>query len=87
MVTIHRGDEIVRLSLPSLVEHLKELLILLLEDLILHCYLVVLSLNLLNLSPKSKLLSFLPSLSHTRHEGVSFCVLWLPSLTMLERDT
>ena len=87
MVTIHRGDEIVRLSLPSLVEHLEKFLILFLEDLILHCHLVILSLKLFDLSLKSKLFSFLPSLSHTRHEGVSFCVLWLPSLTMLERDT
>ena len=43
MVDVHRGNELTCLSTPSFVERLKELLILLLEDLILHCYLVVLS--------------------------------------------
>ena len=43
MVDVHRGNELACLSTPSFVERLKELLILLLEVLILHCYLVVLS--------------------------------------------
>ena len=42
MVDVHRGNEFACLSTPSFVEHFKELFILLLEDLILHCYLVVL---------------------------------------------
>ena len=43
MVDVYRGNELAYLSTPSFVERLKELLILLLKDLILHCYLVVLS--------------------------------------------
>ncbi|KAM1727930.1 hypothetical protein FF2_018195 [Malus domestica] len=86
MVDFHRGDELVCFSIFSLVEHLEDILILLLEDLILHRYLVVLSLQLIDFSLKSKLLLFLLSLLRTRCEGVSFYVLWLPSLPMLERD-
>ena len=43
MVNVHKGNELACLSTLSFMERLKELLILLLEDLILHCYLVVLS--------------------------------------------
>ncbi|KAB2600452.1 hypothetical protein D8674_010723 [Pyrus ussuriensis x Pyrus communis] len=43
MVDFPGGDEFVCLSMRSFLEHLKELFILLLEDLILYCYLVVLS--------------------------------------------
>mgnify|MGYP003366165625 CR=1 FL=1 len=68
MVDIHRCDELVCLSMPSLVEHLKDFLVLLLGDLILHCYLVVLSLQLIEFSLKSKLLSFFLSLPRTRPE-------------------
>ena len=75
MVNIHMGNGLVRLSLPILVEHLEEFLLLFLEDLILHCYLIVLSFKLFDLSLKSKLLSCFLSLFHTRHKGVSFCVL------------
>ncbi|KAM2658122.1 hypothetical protein EV1_013426 [Malus domestica] len=75
MVDFHRGDELVCFSLSSLVEHLKDLLILLLEDLILHCYLVVLSLQLIDFSLKNKLLLFLISLFRTRcKRGVILCV-------------
>ncbi|KAM2974038.1 hypothetical protein FF1_000380 [Malus domestica] len=66
MVDFHRGDELVCFSISSLVEHLEDLLILLLEDLILHRYLVVLSLQLIDFSLKSKLLLFLLSLLRTR---------------------
>ncbi|KAM1826854.1 hypothetical protein ACFX13_026161 [Malus domestica] len=86
MVDFHKGDELVCLSISSLVEHLKDLLILLLEDLILHRYLVVLSPQLIDFSLKSKLLLFLLSLLTPSARGVSFCVLWLLSLLMLERD-
>ncbi|KAM1631518.1 hypothetical protein ACFX13_019684 [Malus domestica] len=43
MVDVHKGNKLACLSTPSFMERLKELLILLLEDLTLHCYLVVLS--------------------------------------------
>ena len=43
MVDVHEGNLLACLSMPSFMERLKELFILLLEDLILHCYLVVLS--------------------------------------------
>ncbi|KAM2441008.1 hypothetical protein PS1_022276 [Malus domestica] len=57
-------------------EHLKNLLILLLEDLILHRYLVVLSLQLINFSLKSKFLLFLLSLLRTRcKRGVILCAM------------
>ena len=69
MVDFHKGDELVCFSISSLVEHLEDLLILLLEDLILHRYLVVLSLQLIDFSLKSKLLLFLLSLFHTRFDG------------------
>ncbi|KAM2816093.1 hypothetical protein COP1_040367 [Malus domestica] len=85
MVDFYEGDELVCLSMPSLMEYLKDLLILLLEDLILHRYLVILSLQLFDFSLKSKLLSFFLSLLRTRHGKVSFCMLWLSSLPMLER--
>ncbi|KAM1512727.1 hypothetical protein ACFX1Z_024256 [Malus domestica] len=86
MVDVHRSNELMCLSMPGFVERLEELLILLLEDLILYCYLVVLSLQLIDFSLKSELLSFLLLQPHTRREGVSFCMLWLPSLPMLEND-
>ncbi|KAM2079709.1 hypothetical protein ACFX1R_027188 [Malus domestica] len=82
MVDFHMGDDLVCFSMPSLLEHLEDLFILLMDDLFLHCYLVVLSLQLIDFSLKSKLLS----LFRTRCEGVSFCVMWLTSLPMLERD-
>ena len=44
VVDFHGGDEFMCLSMPSFIEHLEKLLILLLEDLILYRYLVVLSL-------------------------------------------
>ena len=44
MVDVHRGDELVCFSISSLMEHLEDFLILFLEELILHRYLVVLSL-------------------------------------------
>ncbi|KAM2994779.1 hypothetical protein FF2_046711 [Malus domestica] len=69
MVDFHRGDELMFFSISSLVEHLEDLLILLLEDLILHRYLVIPSLQLIDFSLKSKLLLFLLSLLHTRCEG------------------
>ncbi|KAM1134760.1 hypothetical protein ACFX19_044553 [Malus domestica] len=69
MVDFHRGDKLVCLSMPSLMECLEDLLILLLEDLILHRYLVVLSLKLIDFSLKRKLLLFLLSLLCTRSEG------------------
>ncbi|KAM2927582.1 hypothetical protein COP2_034914 [Malus domestica] len=75
MVDFHRGDECVCFSISSLVEHLEDLVILLLEDLILHRYVVVLSLQLIDFSLKSKLLLFLLSLLSTRCEGsVVLCV-------------
>ncbi|KAM1848889.1 hypothetical protein ACFX14_012968 [Malus domestica] len=75
MVDFHRGDEFVYFSIFSLVEHLEDLFILLLEDLILHRYLVVLSLQLIDFSLKSKLLLFLLSLLRTRcKRGVILCV-------------
>ncbi|KAM2293106.1 hypothetical protein ACFXTI_027760 [Malus domestica] len=75
MVNFHEGDELVCLSMPSLIEHLEELLILLLEDLVLYCYLVVLSLQLFDFSLKSELLLFFLSLPHARrNEGVVLCV-------------
>ena len=43
MVDVHRGNKLACLSTPSFMERLKELLILFLKDLILYCYLVVLS--------------------------------------------
>ncbi|KAM1713700.1 hypothetical protein ACFX11_024688 [Malus domestica] len=86
MVDVHRSNELICLSMPGFVERLEELLILLLEDLILYCYLVVLSLQLIDFSLKSELLSFLLLQPHTRRERVSFCMLWLPSLPMLEND-
>ncbi|KAM1512598.1 hypothetical protein ACFX1Z_024136 [Malus domestica] len=58
---VHRHDEFVCLSMSGLVEHSEELLILLLEDFILHRYLVVLSLQLIDFSLKSKLLSLPPT--------------------------
>ena len=58
----HRGKALIRLTLSSLIEHLEELLILFLEDLIPDRYFVVLSFKLIDLSLKNKLLSFLPSL-------------------------
>ncbi|KAM1258485.1 hypothetical protein ACFX2J_037921 [Malus domestica] len=87
MVDVHRGNKLSCLSTPSFLERVEELLILFLEDLILYCYLVVLSLQLLDFSLKNELLSFILSQPHTRREGVSFCVIWLPSLPLLERDT
>ncbi|KAM1567073.1 hypothetical protein ACFX1Z_045672 [Malus domestica] len=69
MVDFHRGDELVCFSISSLVEHLEDLVILLLKDLILHRYLVVLSLQLIDFSLKNKLLLFLLSLLRTRCEG------------------
>ena len=42
IVDLDRGDELVCLSLPSLVKHLEKFFILLLEDLVPHHYLVVL---------------------------------------------
>ena len=66
MVDFHRGDELVCFSISSLVKHLEDLFILLLEDLIFHHYLVVLSLQLIDFSLKRKLLLFLLSLLHTR---------------------
>ncbi|KAM1030161.1 hypothetical protein FF1_034042 [Malus domestica] len=86
MVDVHRGNKLACLSTPIFVERLEELLILFLEDFILYCYLVVLSFQLLDFSLKNKPLSFFLSLLRTRCDGVSFCVLWLPSLSMLERD-
>ncbi|KAM1949214.1 hypothetical protein ACFX15_009292 [Malus domestica] len=74
MVDFHMGDKLVCFSISSLVEHLEDLLILLLEDLILHRYLVVLSLQLIDFSLKSKLLLFLLSLLRTRcKRGVILC--------------
>ncbi|KAM1201612.1 hypothetical protein ACFX2J_017685 [Malus domestica] len=66
MVDVHMGNELVCLSTPSFMERLKELLILLMDDLILHRYLVLLSLQLIDFSLKSKLLLFILSLLHTR---------------------
>ncbi|KAM1554613.1 hypothetical protein ACFX1Z_007337 [Malus domestica] len=69
MVDVHKGNKLACLSTLSFVERLEELLILLLEDLILYCFLVVLSLQLIDFSLKSELLSFLISQPHTRREG------------------
>ncbi|KAM1006358.1 hypothetical protein ACFX2A_003120 [Malus domestica] len=66
MVDVHRGNKLVCLSTPSFVERLEELLLLFLKDLILYCYLVVLSLQLIDFSLKSNSLSFLLSLLRTR---------------------
>ncbi|KAM2612089.1 hypothetical protein TB2_032104 [Malus domestica] len=75
MVDFHMGDELVCFSISSLVEHLEDLLILLLEDLILHRYLVILSLQLIDFSLKSKLLLFILSLLRTRcKRGIILCV-------------
>ncbi|KAM1228103.1 hypothetical protein ACFX2J_007235 [Malus domestica] len=65
MVDAHRGNKLACLSAPSFVKRLEEFLILFLKDLILYCYLVVLSLQLLDFSLTNELLSFL----HTRCEG------------------
>ncbi|KAM1790560.1 hypothetical protein ACFX12_034609 [Malus domestica] len=74
MVNFHRGDELMCFSISSLIEHLEDLLILLLEDLILHRYLVVLSLQLIDFSLKSKLLLFILSMFRTRcKRGVILC--------------
>ncbi|KAM2313703.1 hypothetical protein ACFX1S_026830 [Malus domestica] len=86
MVDVYKGNKLACLSTPSFVERLEELLILFLKDLILYCYLVVLSLQFLDFSLKNELLWFLISLLRTRCDGVSFCVLWLPSFPMLEMD-
>ncbi|KAM1798321.1 hypothetical protein ACFX12_032408 [Malus domestica] len=75
MVDFHKGDELVCFSISSLVEHLEDLLILLLEDLILHRYLIVLSFQLIDFSLKSKLLLSLPLLLRTTcKRGVILCV-------------
>ncbi|KAM1789731.1 hypothetical protein ACFX12_033862 [Malus domestica] len=75
MVDFHMGDELVCFSISSLMEHLEDLLILLLEDLILHRYLIVLNLQLIDFSLRSKLLLFLLSLLCTRcKRGVILCV-------------
>ncbi|KAM1094414.1 hypothetical protein ACFX10_009436 [Malus domestica] len=74
MVDFHRGDKLVCFSISSLVEHLEDLLILVLEDFILHRYLVVLSLQLIDFNLKSKLLLFLLSSFRTRcKRGVILC--------------
>ncbi|KAM1110179.1 hypothetical protein ACFXTH_009396 [Malus domestica] len=74
MIDVHMGNELACLSTPSFVERLKDLLILLLEDLILHRYLVILSLQLIDFSLKSKLLLFLLSLLRTRcKRGAILC--------------
>ncbi|KAM2981134.1 hypothetical protein FF2_012481 [Malus domestica] len=74
MVDIHRGNKLACLSTHSFVKRLKELLILLLEDLILHCYLIVLSFQLIDFSLKSNPLSFLLSLLRTKcKRGVILC--------------
>ncbi|KAM1449897.1 hypothetical protein ACFX2I_037197 [Malus domestica] len=80
MVDVNRGNKLACLSTPSFLKRLEELLILFLEDLILYCYLVVLSLQLLDFSLKSELLSFLLSFllsqPHTRRDGgVVLCVM------------
>ncbi|KAM2157073.1 hypothetical protein ACFX1R_042691 [Malus domestica] len=69
IVDLNRGDELVCLSMPSLVKHLKKFFILFLEDLILHRYLVVLNLLLIDFSLKSNFISLLLSLLHTRSNG------------------
>ncbi|KAM1341941.1 hypothetical protein ACFX2F_006333 [Malus domestica] len=75
MVDVHRGNKLACLSTPSFVERLEELLILFLKDLILYCYLVVLSLQLLDFSLKNELLSFILSLIRIRcYGGVVLCV-------------
>ncbi|KAM2676153.1 hypothetical protein EV1_002846 [Malus domestica] len=75
MVDVYRGNKLTCLSTPSFVERLEELLILFLEDLILYCYLVVLTLQLIDFSMKNELLSFLLSLIRTRcKRGVILCV-------------
>ncbi|KAM1342070.1 hypothetical protein ACFX2F_006447 [Malus domestica] len=75
MVDFHMSDELVCFSISSLVEDLEDFLILLLEDLILHRYLIVLNFQLIDFSLKSKLLLFLLSLLRTRcKRGVILCV-------------
>ena len=75
MVDVHRGNKFACLSTHSFVEHLKELLILLLNDLILHWYLVVLSFQLIDFNLKSNPISFLLLLLRTRcKKGVILCV-------------
>ncbi|KAM0987221.1 hypothetical protein EV2_018597 [Malus domestica] len=69
MVDFHGGNKLACLSLPSFVECLEELLILLLEDLIPHCYLVVLSFQLIDFSLKKNSFSFLLSLFRTMCKG------------------
>ncbi|KAM1349193.1 hypothetical protein ACFX2F_003293 [Malus domestica] len=69
MVDFHMGDELVCFSISSLVEHLEDLLILLLKDFIHHRYLVVLSLNSSTLAEEKT--SFVPSFvaSHQVRRG------------------
>ncbi|KAM1512636.1 hypothetical protein ACFX1Z_024174 [Malus domestica] len=69
IVDLSRGDELVCLSMPSLVKHLEKFFILLLEDLVPHHYLVVLSFQLIDFILKSNSISFLLSLLHTRSNG------------------
>ena len=69
MVDFHGGNKLACLSLPSFVECLEELLILLLEDPIPHCYLVVLSFQLIDFSLKKNSFSFLLSLLRTMCKG------------------
>ncbi|KAM2330955.1 hypothetical protein PS2_021121 [Malus domestica] len=86
MVNFYMGNELLCFSISSLVEHFEYLLILLLEYLILHRYLVVLSLQLIDFSLKSKLILFLLSLLRTRcKRGVILCVV-ASFAPMLERD-
>ena len=74
IVDLSRGDELVCLSMPSLVKHLEKFFILFLKDLILHRYLVVMSFQLIDFSLKSKLILFLPLLLRTRYKkGVILC--------------
>ncbi|KAM0956157.1 hypothetical protein ACFX2A_024967 [Malus domestica] len=65
MVDVNKGNELACLSTPSFVE----LLILLLDDLILHYYLVVLSFYLIDFSLKSNYFSFILSFLRTRCKG------------------
>ncbi|KAM1426075.1 hypothetical protein ACFXTO_018816 [Malus domestica] len=59
VVDVHMGNNLACLSKPSFVECLEKVLILFLEDLIRYCYLVVLSLQLLDFSLKNEPLSLL----------------------------
>ncbi|CAN6725431.1 unnamed protein product [Malus baccata var. baccata] len=59
---------LVPISISSLVEHLEDLIILLFEDLILHRYLVILSLQLIDFSLKSNPFSFFLSLPRTKYK-------------------